>query len=206
MHIERRSSPEKFNVRQSLTGEIVIEGYASVFGQKSRLITEDGKTFYEIINRNAFNEVLQDVELNVIANRDHDDTKILARTKSGTLSLSTDTYGLKYTFTVPNTTLGKDTAELLNRGDLSESSFKYYVRPSDIVWSRDVDGTLVREIMKVSKLRDVSIVIDGAFANTDVGVTERDLQECEDNFCQLERKKEELDKYYNNLKNGFYGT
>lgn len=202
MGLERRIVKSDFSVRQNVSGQNFIEGYASVFNQKSKLITEDGKTFYEIINPRAFDELLADPELNVIANRDHDDTKILARTRSGTLTLSVDDYGLKYSFIAPDTSLGRDTVVLLDRGDLFESSFKYWVRANDIKWSRDVDGTLIREVMKVSGLRDVAIVIDGAFANTDVGVTARDLQECEDELCRAEN----LDNYFNNIKRDFYGT
>jgi len=206
MKLERRSYDNKFNLRQSLSGNSVISGYASVFNQKSRLITEGGKTFYEIINPNAFDDVLARDDLNVIANLNHDDRQMLARTTAGTLTLSVDNYGLKYEFVVPDTTLGRDTAEQLRLGNLYESSFRYYVRASDIEWSRDPDGTLIREVMKVSDLRDVSIVIDGAFANTDVGVTDRDLQECEDEFCRAEQKEKELNIYFNQLKEKFYGT
>ena len=204
--INRRSSPEKFSVRE-IDGNLYVSGYAAVFNKRSRLIAEGGKVFYEYINPNAFEEVLNKEDLNCVANRDHDKTKLLARTTSKTLQLSVDDYGLKYEFAVPDTQLGRDTTELLNRGDLYESSFKFYVKPSDIRWFRDEeDGTLSREILKVYDLVDVAIVVDGAYAGTDVGVTARELEECNSELCAMEREKKlnQLKNYFTKIKNEFY--
>ncbi len=82
-----------------------IDGYGAVFDRESKLISENGKVFIEHVNRSAFDSVLADSNLNVIMNKDHDDKKMLARTRSGTLSLTTDDYGLRYSFEAPKTTL-----------------------------------------------------------------------------------------------------
>ena len=70
------------SVRSDEDGGSVVIGWASVFDQESRLIAEGGKIFYEIIRKGAFDKALAREDLNVIANRDHDDKKMLARTKS----------------------------------------------------------------------------------------------------------------------------
>lgn len=147
-----------------------IEGYASVFNQRSRLIFEDGKWFYEIIKEGAFDEVLRSENLNVKAVLNHDESKLLGRSKSGTLQLETDTTGLKYTIRMGNTQLHRDTIEMVERGDLAESSFKYKVGKGDSTFTRDENGDLLHVVSKVRGLYDISLVNDGAFTNTNVAV------------------------------------
>lgn len=144
-----------------------IEGYASVFNHRSKPIFENGKLFYEVIARNAFDEALaakQDVKFRFNHLRD----SILARTRSKTLELSTDDNGLKYRASVPNTTLGNDVYEQIQRGDIFENSFAFIVRKGDDVWSIDNEGNNIRTVNKVSALIDVSLVIDGAYSETTV--------------------------------------
>ena len=170
--------------------KVFIEGYAAVFNQKSKLIFEDGKLFYEIIKPNAFDEVLKDEHLNVRAVVDHDNSKLLARTKSGTLTLSVDEYGLKYSILLPDTNLGEDIAKMVERGDIFESSFKYFTRKGDDRFERDENGDLIHIVERVSALYDVSLVVDGAFANTNMSVVKRSLKELEAKE-QAERERKE---------------
>lgn len=181
-----------------------LEGYATVFNQRSRLIFEDGKVFYEIIKEGAFDEVLRSENLNVKAVLNHDDTKLLGRTKSGTLELATDDKGLHYSIRMGNTQLHKDTIEMVQRGDLSESSFKYRVKKGDSSFKRDENGDLLHIVSKVSGLYDVSLVNDGAFANTDVNIRSAidDFikSEQEDIFRQLKEENSTKREYLNNLR------
>lgn len=203
MKEQRINENSQFSIRSNGNGERVVEGYASVFGQESRLIAENGKVFYEIIEQGAFDEALARDDLNVIANRDHDDMKMLARTKSGTLALSVNETGLLYTFQPPNTVLGNDTVELINRGDLSESSFRYNVKQDGVEWSYGDDGILRRRVFKVFKIFDVAIVVNGAFANTDISMRGTNFEEIENELKERELKRQqELDAYYKQLTNG----
>ena len=207
--MERRIvSDSKLCVRADEVSGRLIEGYGAVFDKPSKLISEDGKVFIEHINRKAFDKVLASSNLNVIMNRDHSDKKMLARTRSGTLSLSVDDYGLKYSFLSPKTALGDETLELVGRGDLDESSFRYSVKPSNIRWWRE-DGVLHREIIEVSKLSDCAIVSEGAFAGTDISI-ESDRSYIEfiekENIEKEKIRSQELEEYYNKLNNNFYGV
>tara|TARA_R110000803_G_scaffold210835_1_gene284137 strand:+ start:6728 stop:7432 length:705 start_codon:yes stop_codon:yes gene_type:complete len=169
----------KINLRaySSEDGKRYIEGYASVFNMQSRTIVENGRTFREIIRNNAFDEIIGSEGLNVVANVDHDMQRMLGRSTSGTLTLNIDTRGLKYTIEVPDTQLGRDTYTHIERGDFYESSFAYGARESDIEWGRDRgDGMLLRYVNKVSALRDVAIVRNGAFKNTDVSLRSDSLE------------------------------
>lgn len=201
-------SDSKLCVRADEGDGRLIEGYGAVFDLPSKLIAEDGKVFVEHINRRALDDVLSDVNLNTVMCLDHTKSRILARSKAGTLNLTIDDYGLKYSFYAPNTTDGNDALENVKLGNYFESSFRYRVLPSNIRWWRE-DGMLHREILKISALVDVSIVVDGAFLGTDISIeSDRSLQEFEKQE-EIENEKvrsQELENYYTNINNNFYGV
>lgn len=146
-----------------------IEGYASVFNQKSKLIRDWVGEYYEIIRYGAFTEVLNDRKTDCKATVNHAKDKLLARQKSGTLQLTQDEKGLRYSILKPDTQLGNDTAEMIARGDYFESSFVFTVKPEDVEWDRSAKPA-TRYINKVSGLFDVSIVTDGYYANTNITI------------------------------------
>lgn len=192
-NIERRVLQREINLRKIEDGEgQMIDGMASLFNHSSRLIAENGKIFYEVIRTGAFDAVLQREDLNVLALVNHDNEKMLGRSTSGTLKLTVTEEGLRYEILAPNTQLGNDTLEMLERGDFYESSFGYIVRTDSIEWSKpDQDGIRTRYINEIYALTDVSIVRNGAFSNTDVAI--RELSEVSDS---QEEEKRNLNKYF----------
>lgn len=134
----------------------IVRGYAAVFNSRS----EDLGGFTEFIAPGAFDDVLGD-DVRALVN--HEDSKVLARTTSGTLRLSIDERGLIYEFDVPNTTYGNDLMESIKRGDISQSSFGFSVASDD--FDRE---TRQRTILKVSRLYDVSPVTYPAYPDTSV--------------------------------------
>jgi uncharacterized protein len=169
-------------------GKKFITGYAARFDIKSRLLTERGQTFYEIIEKGAFTDVLSQ-NPDVIANINHNRGQIMARTKSGTLSLSQDEKGLIYRFEVPNVSYANDVYELIKRGDMFESSFAFNVSDKNYQKTSVPNDFPLRTLSKIDKLYDVAIVVDGAYSNTDV--VARDLETLD---------KEEQDKIQNEEK------
>lgn len=173
-YINSANARAKAIEKENESDERFIEGYAALFNQRSKLLAEyrDNELveFYETIESGAFDDVLADPELNVIMTVDHDRSKMVARTLSGTLQLSVDEVGLKYRFSVPNTTLGNDLYELVKRGDLFESSFVFTIDPDDEELSTGVQP-IERTIKRFSGLYDTSIVTDGAYANTSITVS-----------------------------------
>lgn len=121
-----------------------LEGYAALFGTEARI----GR-FSETIRAGAFAGSLKS---DVVALVDHDATRVLARTKSGTLRLSEDTRGLAFDLDVPDTTLGRDMLALAARGDLGGMSFGFTVPAGGDHWSGER-----RELRSVT-LREVSVV------------------------------------------------
>ena len=170
-----------------------VSGYAALFETDSRDLG-----FVETISRDAFNDRLED---NVLLTFNHDPNLILDRNMGGTLKLSTDEKGLRYDAILPNTTTGNDVAELMKRGLLYESSFAFTVEEDD--WSKDGDITR-REIKKIGRLVDVSIVGVGAYANTDVALrskeafleSEADLEETP----QVEEVKQKVEESFDDSK------
>lgn len=137
----------------------VITGRAIVFNKLSNLI---GGWFKEKINSNA----LDGCDMSdVIACINHDPDKILARTSSGTLTLTIDAEGLIYEFECPNTSYGNDLWESVQRGDISKSSFQFVTE--DSVWET-LDGVDVRTVLKIRKLYDVAPVTWPAYDDTNV--------------------------------------
>ena len=134
----------------------------------------------------------------------HDPNLILGRTTAGTLKLSVDERGLKYSFTAPDTTTGRDLMVSLERGDVSQSSFGFIVEEDD--WDEDENGMTIRTIKKVGRLLDVSPVTYPAYPDAEVGKrsflnyrTEKEKQENKKQE-QYQVKRELLDKKIKLLK------
>lgn len=144
-----------------------IRGYAAVFDKKSL----DLGGFREIIQRGAFANALASKDLDCVALLNHDNNMLFARSSSGTLSLKEDENGLLSEWTMPDTQLGKDTAKLVERGDISKMSFGFYINKDH--WE-ERDGEYTRTVLDVSKLVDVSLVTRPAYPDTSAALRSMD--------------------------------
>lgn len=99
-----------------------LEGYAAVFDSPARVAG-----FTEIIKPGAFKATLEK-RADVLALVDHDPSRLLARTGSGTLRLAEDSRGLHFEIDVPDTQLGRDVLALAERRDLGGMSFSFHPR------------------------------------------------------------------------------
>lgn len=162
-----------------------ITGYAAKFDSWSEPIMG---WFKEIISRDAFSEC--DVT-DVIMCFNHNPDTILARTTSDTLQLSTDSVGLKFSFSAPNTSLGNDMLELVSRGDISQCSFKFLVDRDEWRYADSDNGLEYdeRTILGISELRDVSLVVYPAYKDTEASV--RHLEERKAEYLKSQPKAEE---------------
>ena len=163
--LERRNfNNSEIRVSNAESREVV--GYASVFtdAEGNTALSENLGGFREKISPNAFDSVLKD---DVRALFNHDPNYILGRTTSGTLSLSVDERGLKYNFTAPDTSYGRDLMVSLERGDVSQSSFGFIVESDS--WDEDEEGRTIRTIEKVGRLLDVSPVTYPAYPDAEAG-------------------------------------
>jgi len=157
---EVRSSKRDEAVEDS---ESIIEGYAAKFNS----VTEIGYyyKFREKIAVGAFDDVLND-DVRCLFN--HNPNYILARCVEGkgTLTLSIDSVGLKYSYVTPDRSYAKDLQDAIDKGDVSQSSFAFDIEEE--TWTEKDGETPVREIIKFKRLYDVAPVTYPAYADTEV--------------------------------------
>ena len=122
-----------------------LEGHAALFDTEARI----GADLIETIAPGAFSTTLSE-RSDILALVDHDPSRVLARTRSGTLRLSEDAKGLAFDLDVPDTQAGRDVLALAERGDLGGMSFGFTARDEAI------DGN--RRELRAVDLFEISIV------------------------------------------------
>jgi HK97 family phage prohead protease len=163
--IETRTQAVDFEIREDETGGMLFEGYAAVFNSASEPLP-----FIEKIAPGAFRGSLkQRNDIKILWN--HDTGAILGSTRAGTLQLVEDDRGLKVRAQLPNTTLGRDTAELLRRGDVNAMSFGFSVPKNGDSWNAEGTERTLRQV----RLHEVSIVAFPAYSATAGTATVRGL-------------------------------
>lgn len=182
--VERRSaSISSINVDTR-----TIEGYAIVFNSQS-----EDLGFREVIAPSAVTEDTINTS-DVFCLFNHNPEKVLARSKygKGSLTLTLDDRGLKYSFEVPNTELGNELLEHVRRGEIDGSSFAFIVSTDDgsEVWE-NINGTTHRTINKIECLVDVSPVWQPAYSATSVSARAKEMLN--------EMEKEKLEKLENEI-------
>lgn len=140
--LERRAALEaRLEIRSDDSGSLTLAGYAAVF---------DVEAHREIVRPTAFSRALRDGhDVRLLVN--HDGVP-LARTRSGTLRLSTDERGLAVEADLdPENPTVRELRSALDRGDIDQMSFAFRtIRDS-------VDDAGLRELHEV-ELWDVSVV------------------------------------------------
>jgi HK97 family phage prohead protease len=186
---EVRTNSVDFEVRAEGDG-MSFTGYASVFNSPS----EDLGGFVEYVAPGAFKRSLQSRnEVKLLWN--HDSGEPLASLRGGTMQLVEDERGLKVTAQLPNTTRGRDVAELLRTNVISEMSFGFNVIKDN--WSRDGQTRTLESV----RLFEVSVVSFGAYKATEATVRSQPTinpDQLADALLKLE-SGEELDEANANL-------
>jgi uncharacterized protein len=201
MHPElRANAPSRFLTRAALKVETRAEGdgpaktrvtgHAAVYNQWTTLYEGRYWTWREILRPGCFKNALAEKQ-DVRELFNHDGNFILGRTKSGTLSLTSDDTGLLSDCEPPDTQTIRDLVIVpCQRGDIDGMSFAFMPRRgAKIVSTEDADGTRVidmggervtlryegdmlieeREILDAD-LFDVSVVTFPQYDGTDVAV------------------------------------
>ena len=149
-------------------GGIGITGYAAVFGEATAIGPLESWGWEEVVDRGAFRAAVQrgdDVTLLV----DHAGLP-LARSSSGTLTLSEDERGLRVDTRLDAS--DPDVQRLLpkmKRGDLTKMSFGFIAEAEG--W--DETGPHARRSIRSVRLFDVSIVTDPAYQGTEIALRSR---------------------------------
>ena len=163
-----------------------IEGYALLFGVRSRMLCDWYDAYYEQLEPGCVTrEVLDacDIKMTMFHNRE----KILARSKMGvgTLTYEVDDKGVLFRFDAPNSPLGDEAIEAVSRGDLAGCSFIYstsedtrkgcvsYEKSGEKdQWGNDI---LLRRVHRIEAVYDFTLAADPAY--TETSVTRREVEE-----------------------------
>ena len=158
-------STSRFGVefRAELKGN-TLSGHAAVFDQVADL----GPWGLEALSRTAFDDALADDTTDVRALFNHDPNMLLGRQSTGTLRLGTDEEGLTFDVDLPDTSAGRDVAELARRGELTGASFGFV--PGTDEWSKTSDGRRLRTHTSVKSLVDISPVTFPAYIGASVAM------------------------------------
>ena len=168
--IERRFSIEGAEVRTTADGKPELFGYALKWG-----VSYDLGWFTEEIDRSALSDAdMSDVR--ILFN--HDPSLILGRTAAGTATVGSDDTGLWYRATLPSSPTGENVRVALERGDVTQSSWGFYIR-QDGTGRRTGDKWEMRNGKEHRVITDVSKVVDASPvtypANPDTSAAKRSL-------------------------------
>jgi HK97 family phage prohead protease len=162
--IETRTTPTQIEVREDGEG-MRFSGYAAIFNSASEPLP-----FIERIAPGAFRKSLRSRnDIKFLWN--HDAGEVLGSTRAGTLNLYEDERGLRVEGMLPNTSRGRDTAELLRRGDVDAMSFGFSVPSGGDEWSEDGSERTLKSV----RLFEVSLVSWPAYSATGGTVAVRGL-------------------------------
>lgn len=156
---ERRLTVASVEVRA--TQSRTIGGHAAKFNTFSQNLGG----FIERIAPTFFNKSRGDGWPGVLARYNHDDNMLLGTSAAETLRLAIDDIGLSYDVDVP--AARADVLELVQRGDITRSSFAFTVFEDD--WSTNESGFPIRTLIS-GRLYDVAPVNTPAYDDTSVGV------------------------------------
>ena len=149
--------------RDEGTGLPTLTGYAALFNKEIELFPG----LRERIAPGAFARSLKE-KADVRALVDHDSSRILGRTKAGTLDLVENRKGLKVAITPPETQVGQDVVTNIRAGNLDQMSFGFITRKESFEESKD--GRTTTRTLEDVDLVDVSVVTFPAYSDTSVAV------------------------------------
>lgn len=163
-----------------------VEDYAARFNSPTVLFELDGTAYWEVIAPGAFDGA--DME-DVIFNYNHTGN-VIARTRNGTLELTTDEDGLHMRARVDGTAAGRQLYEEISGGYVDRMSFAFTIQEEsydsvDHLWT----------IQKVKRLYDVSAVDIPAYDDTSIAARRaavEDSQRARQAALALDKRKLKL--------------
>jgi len=130
-----------------------LHGFACVYGAESR----DLGGFTESIEAGAFADVLA-AEPDVYLTLNHDPSRVLARTTSGTLRIREEERGVAFEADLGDGPTARDVRDMVKRGDLKGASFRFKVAPDGERWEGER-----RTLTRIGQLVDLSLATTPAY-------------------------------------------
>lgn len=169
MEMELRVNPTSIKTNED--GSMTVSGYVNKTEQKSNMLGRTQK-FTEVIKRGAWQKAIDAAkEIHFLA--EHDNKKILASTRNGSLQLREDDQGLYMEATISPTSWGKDYYQLIKDGILQNMSFGF--RAIKDSW-RNMGDHFERTVNDL-ELFEVSVVRDPAYSSSTISARGIDLVE-----------------------------
>jgi uncharacterized protein len=160
---EWRTTTEPLELREGDKGQ-VFTGYAFRY----MALSENLGGFVERIAPGSATKTIQEQDLRALFN--HDPNNLLGRMGAGTLRVQDEDEGARYFVDKPDTTLGRDLATLVKRGDIYGSSFTFQVvGSSGVKWSKTAQGFPLREVRQM-RMRDLGPVTFPAYSAATVSL------------------------------------
>lgn len=186
----RRIDVKNLETRQE-GDQMIVEGYASTFGQPYLLYEDQGIRVLEEISPSAFDDC--DMS-DVIMQYDHQG-RVFARTRNGTLSVTPDDHGLFIRAYLGGTQIGRQLFEEIQGGYTDRMSFGFTIASEEEERKTDEDGrtAVLSRITAVGKLYDVSAVSLPANDATEISARSRSegaiARIMEERHAQAERQR-----------------
>lgn len=143
--MEKRYAPSGVNVE----GRKLI-GVGVPYNKPARVVV-NGRTVLERFMPGAFKRTLAE-RRDVLMLSDHDPSKVLGRTRSGTLRLHEAADGLRFEVDLPDTTAARDALALAERGDTGGASVGF--RATRETYNADKSERVIHE----ADLIEVSVI------------------------------------------------
>ncbi|PFZ64874.1 phage major capsid protein [Bacillus wiedmannii] len=158
----RQVDVELSGVKQE-SGELLVSGYVNQTGEWSQTMGQVNR-FIERIEPGTFTNALnKGNDVRFLA--EHDNAKLLASTKNGSLQLREDGKGLYMEARISDTSWGRDYHQLIQDGLLTNMSFGMQVNEQQ--WDKQNDGTYKRTITDIN-LAEVSVVYNPAYVQSSI--------------------------------------
>lgn len=165
----------------------IVEGYATTFGDTYELYRDGNYIVKETVDRNAFaNTDMSDVVFQI-----NHEGRVYARTRNGSIQLDLDDHGLHHRTDLGLTSSSRGVYEDVDAGLYDRMSFAFTVTKDSYTEEEQADGNiiLIRTILEVGKLYDISVVDFPANPNTAISARTKEL-------CDGEIKKFEAERLH----------
>lgn len=173
--IEKRVFEVKLEKRADADGNErrVIVGMPIVYESRSENFGTNDYPVYETIQRGAATKALEKSDARALYDHGGNGTLPLGRESSGTLQLRETPKGVEAVIFPPDTSFARDLEMSLERGDIREMSFAFYLAKNGDRWEKR-DNAEWRVIREFEEILDVSIVPFAAYPETSVVLRSRD--------------------------------
>jgi len=172
---EIRALPVKLEIRatEGEDSKRTITGAIKYNTESAEMRDWWGDVFVEYIDPEAFKDSL--ASRNVVALWSHDTAQVLGNTKSGTLRLTNTNSELRFELDIPNTSVGNDAWELIQRGDVDGVSFGMMVTKEKWSSEKRGDNRIYKRQILNAELYEISPVAFPAYPANEVAA--RSLEE-----------------------------